>query len=368
MVLATHEYQAEGLRCLAEAERLDPREVRWPYFQGVLLLRDDPDAGLPKLQRAAELAPTGTESPRLRLAQALLARGRWDEAQGLFSRVLAQDPDNAPARLGLGQVAYEQGRLEDSLAYLRDCTDNPVTGRKAHTLLAEIYQQQGNGSAATRELSLAERAPTHFAWPDPLYLELEDLRVGVRADVKRGTNLLVEGKVSEALALLEDTVRKYPEVDYAWVAYGRALVSADDFETAEGAFRRALHLAPNMAEAHFYLGVSLYQQKKRPAAEVEFRRATELQPADAWAHYNLGQCLKEEGKRALAIDAFRAAARARPQFAEAHRDLGELLAQAGQDAEALAELRQAVDLAPDDTAAQKLLEQVRNKGGNPASP
>jgi tetratricopeptide (TPR) repeat protein len=368
MVLVTHNFQEEGIRCLTEAERLDPQELRWPYFRGVLLANRDPAVGVPELRRAVELAPAETEAPRLRLAITLLRQGQWDEAEGLFAQVLAQDADNPRALLGLGRVARKQDRLHDSAAYLRRCADSPFTRHSARSLLAEIYERQGDHPAAERELRLVDGLPADAAWPDPIYKELEDVRVGVQAEVTRAMGLVQEGRSREALDLLEPTVREYPDVDYAWLAYGMTLLSARDFATAEGAFRKALRISPNMADAHFDLGLVLFEQKKYAEAADSFRRAAELQPADARSPYNLGQCLKEMGKRPEAAKAFRAALRARPQFAEAHRDLGELLAEGGNDAEALEHLREAVKLAPGDTAAQQLLDKVQKKSRKPAQP
>jgi tetratricopeptide (TPR) repeat protein len=368
MVLVTHEYYTEGTQCLAEAEKLDPREVRWPYFQGVLLANRDPAVGIPKLERAVQLAPPDVSAPRLRLAEALLVQGRWDEAENLFTQVLAQDPENPRARLGLGRIARVQSRLQDSVAYLKPCSDSPFSRHTAHSLLAEIYERQNEHAAAERELHLVESLPADASFPDPLYKELEDLRVGVHADVTRALTLLHEGRVPETLTLLEQTVRQYPDTDYAWEAYGQALISANDYETAEGAFRKAIQVSPNMQEAHFFLGVTLFQQKKYAEAAGSFRRAAEIQPDDAWAHYNLGHCLKEQGKRGEAIDAFRAAVHAKPQFAEAHRNLGELLAEDGNDTEAAEHLKEALKWAPGDKAAQQLLDKLRQKAGKSQQP
>jgi tetratricopeptide (TPR) repeat protein len=368
MVLATHEYRAEGVACLAEAERLDPHDLRWPYFQGVLLANHDPAVGIPKLDRSVRLAPAEAAVPRLRLAEALLGQGRWDEAEGLFSQVLAQDADNPRAQLGLGRVARVHGRLDDSVAYLRQCADSPYSRHTAHSLLAEIYERQGRREAAAQETRLVDELPADASWPDPIYKELDDLRVGLHADVTRALELMRAQRVPEAVTILEQSVRDYPDVDYAWEAYGQALIMAGDFETAEGAFRRALAASPNMAEAHFFLGVALFQQKKYAAAADSFRRAADLQPGDAMTEYNLGQCLKETGKRPEAADAFRAALKAKPRYAEAHRSLGEVLAEEGNDTEAREHLREAVKLAPGDAAARQLLERLEKKAAPAARP
>ena len=48
MVLAAHTFYAEAITCFAQAERLDPGEKSWPYFQGVLLTFSDGHAALPQ--------------------------------------------------------------------------------------------------------------------------------------------------------------------------------------------------------------------------------------------------------------------------------------------------------------------------------
>src|SRR5437868_5647204 len=49
MVLAAHQFTAEANACFAQAERLNPKEPRWPYYQGVALSLGDPEAAIPKL-------------------------------------------------------------------------------------------------------------------------------------------------------------------------------------------------------------------------------------------------------------------------------------------------------------------------------
>src|SRR5439155_19466770 len=81
MVLVAHDRTAEANQCFAQAEQLDPREPRWPYFQGVALSLGAPEEALPKLQRAVELCGDAAEAPRRRLAELLLLQGRAEEAE-----------------------------------------------------------------------------------------------------------------------------------------------------------------------------------------------------------------------------------------------------------------------------------------------
>src|SRR5947209_1891319 len=84
-VFLANELEEEGRVCFAEAERLDPRDPRWPYYQaGVLLNRGEREAAVAYLQRALERFPADGEAvpaAHLRLAETLLALGRADEAE-----------------------------------------------------------------------------------------------------------------------------------------------------------------------------------------------------------------------------------------------------------------------------------------------
>jgi len=53
-VLLAHGFSDEAGACFAQAEALDPGEPRWSYHQGTILSQGEPDAAIPKLQRAVE--------------------------------------------------------------------------------------------------------------------------------------------------------------------------------------------------------------------------------------------------------------------------------------------------------------------------
>src|SRR5437870_4774276 len=56
MVLVAHDLRREGNDCFVQAERLDAREFRWPYYQGITLSQGDPETALVKLKQAVELS------------------------------------------------------------------------------------------------------------------------------------------------------------------------------------------------------------------------------------------------------------------------------------------------------------------------
>jgi tetratricopeptide (TPR) repeat protein len=359
MVLAAHGYYPESVACFAEAQRLDPGELRWPYFQGVALTLGDPDAAIPQLRRAVELCEPASLAARLRLADVLLGQGQAGDAEELFREVLAYEPDNPHAHLGLGQLACQRNDWASSLTHLARSAASPLTEKRARILVAGVYQRRGDVSAAERERRLANDLPADPEMPDPLLEDLERLQVGRQARLARASGLLKQNQAAAAVAVLGKLVQDYPDYASAWLGFGRALVQLERYAAAERALRQAALLDPERVEVQFYLGVALFQQGRTLDATTFFRRATELRPDYALAQYNLGQCLKAQGDLGGAIAALRAAVRYKPHYAQAHTDLGELLARDGQRELALQHARLALELDPTDARAKALLEKYQ---------
>jgi tetratricopeptide (TPR) repeat protein len=358
MVLLAHAYYREAASCFSQAERLDPRARRWPYYHGELLSHGDPDAAIPKLRRAIDLGG-GDPAPRLRLANLLLIQGQLDEAESEFRGVLEKDQDNPWAHLGLGQVANVRGRYVDSLPPLQRAVSHAATEKTARLLLGEVRQRLGDTAAAGRETQLAATLPPPRSWPDPWMEEIWQLQVGWRYQLKRADSLLGQGNLPESIGLLRRTARTYPDSAETWRRLGAALIEAGDLAAAEQALNTAIALEPDYPEVYIQIGTVLYRQNNYRMAAACFRKAAALRPEYASAHFNLGLCLNGAGDRTGAIEAFRTAVHCRPNFADAHLNLGYLVMQEGQYTAARLHLQTAVDLNPGDQRAQMLLEKLK---------
>jgi protein O-GlcNAc transferase len=86
--------------------------------------------------------------------------------------------------------------------------------------------------------------------------------------------------------------------------YGLILAEENRSADAAKAFRQALGIKPDWAEAHSLLGSALGQAGDLNEAEKELRQAVQLKPdyAEGWNY--LGEFLKEHGKQKEAEDAF----------------------------------------------------------------
>ena len=89
-----------------------------------------------------------------------------------------------------------------------------------------------------------------------------------------------------------------------------------------------MRLEPDLPEAHFTLGVVLWQTRRPEDAAEQFRAALARKPAYAEAHYMLGTVLRQMGQNEQALAEFRATLAADPESAEAWLSIGQLLQRA----------------------------------------
>ena len=136
---------------------------------------------------------------------------------------------------------------------------------------------------------------------------------------------------------------------------GIALKDQGKLDEAVAAYRTALELKPDHADAHNNLGNALKGQGKLDEAVAAFRKALELKPDHADAHNNLGNALKDLGKLDEAVAAFHKALELKPDHADAHNNLGNALKGQGKLDEAVAAYHKALKLKPDHAGAHSNL-------------
>jgi tetratricopeptide (TPR) repeat protein len=164
-----------SLVCFLEAERLDPKDPRWPYFAaGDLLNLGKGAEALPKLRRAVELCAPNDKTQltaRLWLAETLRTLGQLDAAEDQFQKVLAAAPNEPRAHFGLGMLAYERGQWPACRTHLEKCVGSPHARKKACVQLATVCERLGDKQNADRYADLAAHLPNDPGWADPFVAE-----------------------------------------------------------------------------------------------------------------------------------------------------------------------------------------------------
>ena len=125
------------------------------------------------LRKAIQLRPDYLPA-RLKLAQALLAAGRFRESRKVYEELIQQKPESALAHYGLGRVQSAQGQALAAVeSYLRACQLSPGFA-VAHYALGITYRNLGERAKSQEHLSLfREGKPGELEMDDPLLEELE---------------------------------------------------------------------------------------------------------------------------------------------------------------------------------------------------
>ncbi|MET0212791.1 MAG: tetratricopeptide repeat protein [Vicinamibacterales bacterium] len=268
------------------AVELDPAFPQGQYSRGVAYFNAQQyDQAVPALSRAFEQQPSAETARMLALASfqvddyaraadllsrdpklpadpalqyaygvALVRSDRAEEAERIFSRVLAQNPDVPELNVVLGQAHAARGDFDAAIASFRRALAIKPDVTDANSALGTIYLRQGNLEAAGEALR-AELA----SHPDD-----------VRARNTLATVLDLDGKRGEALKEL----------------------------------RTVLARRPDYADARYLLGKILLAEGAAAEAVDHLERAAQLAPADPNVHYQLGQAYQRLGKSDLAAKEF----------------------------------------------------------------
>jgi tetratricopeptide (TPR) repeat protein len=126
-----------------------------------------------------------------------------------------------------------------------------------------------------------------------------------------GGMLLDRGDLDEAVRQLNTAVQKDKTNDMAWYLLSVALARQEAFDQSIQAARQAVQLAPNRAEAHFWLAESLRMTKNWTDSENQYQRYLQLSDFDSKLagklnYYVLGSLIGfGKKKRAAQTDVWR---------------------------------------------------------------
>ncbi|HEX6718155.1 MAG TPA: tetratricopeptide repeat protein [Pyrinomonadaceae bacterium] len=148
---------------------------------------------------------------------------------------------------------------------------------------------------------------------------------------------------------------------------GKELYRNDQDAEAVLAFMEAVRLDPNLAEAHFRLGLGYESLGKREEAETEYKKAVEAYKKyfeqnhddDAEAHYALGQTYANLGQFSEAVREYREATKLKDDDPDMFYDLGVAYTKLAQYDAAAAAFSKSLEIDPDYYRAQDGLDDAK---------
>lgn len=149
-------------------------------------------------------------------------------------------------------------------------------------------------------------------------------------------NLLIEtGRLEEAEAELQNSLKYQPGNTEAMNMLGKVLVKLDKPENAIEIFDRVLRIEPDDFQAWYGKAGACLRLKRWKAAAAAYSEAIRIKPDSHGSYYNMGVAFDEMGKRKEAIDAYENAIKICPDFTQAYNNLGIALCMSGRNEEAL---------------------------------
>ncbi|MBY0270568.1 MAG: tetratricopeptide repeat protein [Burkholderiales bacterium] len=260
-----------------------------------------------------------------------LQQGRLDEAEGIYRKILLQQPDNADALHFFGVLQAQRQNLAEAADLIDRALALDPGNATAHSNRGNVFRMQGRSEDA---LASYERA---------LRLAPES----VEARINHGDVLLDLGRHEAALASYDALLSLMP--DHREVQIRRSLVlrALRRLEEALAGYDRALAIRADDAETLFQRGQVLGALKRHAEAVDSYDRALAIKPGSVTVLNDRGIALRHLQRRTEALASFDRALDLNPGYAEAHNNRGALLADMGRHDEALASYDRALELRPD---------------------
>ena len=257
--------------------------------------------------------------------------GRLTEAALDYQKVLAEDPRNAAALVGMSLVALASGQA-DAAVRMADAAVAVAPG------MGPAWLALGQTLRATGRSAEAEKA-----YEGAIGLDGMDAlaRLGL------GEMRIASGRAEEAAHEFELALLRQPGLVGAHLGLGNALALAGRNEEALVRYYQALALRPHLPEAEYAAGFALARLGRLDEAEARYRRALTMRPDYAAVWLSLGCLLREQGRAVWAAAALKQAVDLRPDMIAGWINLALLEREQGRPSEAEEHLRCAFALNPE---------------------
>ncbi len=392
------EYVNQAVAEFKRAVALNANYPRLHYYMALAYLSQEGSHAIP--QALAELADEIRRHPAEYSAQYLagliyVQQRKLQEALPYLEKAASLEPDNPDAPLYLGQTLYLLDRtdlavsvLQKSVALTKDPSRNQYQIAKAHYLLGQFFNRQGNVEEAKQQLALAEEYRSKAAVQDQQRLQIylgggmgrgDELKNAVNNMEGRAVIIAPEPPNPEQRAKLEKAAQFYGDVaGRAYNQLGLLRAREADFQRAAQLLEQAAHWKPELPDLQFNLGLAQFKNQNYASAIPPLEKAFVRQPdrqdirmllglscffhedyrhavetlAPLWQNgaedpqvaYAFGLSLVRAGNVQRGAEVLQALVRKYPQAADAHMAIGQAHAVQGEYGNAASEFSKALEL------------------------
>jgi len=267
------------------------------------------------------------------------ATGRFSEAENSLSKVIAAEPANVEARVGLAGAYIGQEKYRDAEKALEQTGDPGAYADKVSFYQGRAAEGLGKIDAAASFYGQAEdRNPKYY---DAFYYH-------GRMEFHRGNYEPAEKALGRA------TLLEPGRID-AFLMLGALYEKTEKWRDAVRTYLQAKDVDPRNVESYLGLGRSYTALKDWSPAEKELRHALQLDDKSFEARYQLGRMYKAQDRVDDAIPEFEEAVLLDPKHVRARTELGYLYLRKERYDEAVTVLEKACTLDAKDLDANYLL-------------
>lgn len=304
------------------------------------------------------------QSLKLLQARQLQKEGKLRESIPALQKINADYPNwpdpyfyLALTHFGLGDVDLAQLEVTNAIQKNR-------TNAKYHTLLAQLYLQQGSFEDAIKESSISLKL-NDKNFPAVMILcrsligakqhekalkILNDLNDRFPDNKEILINLAIASFRTNDLEKGEKALIKITELDPGNTSAIAMLVSLkyrNDMQAAEHFIQQQIEIAPDDARLYLMLGETLSRQQKKTEALAAYEKSKDLDPNNTQAYLLSAKLLKETGKTDGAMQKYQEILDQDPKSIPAHMGMAVLYETKGDTAEAAKKYEEILEIRED---------------------
>ncbi len=240
---------------------------------------------------------------------------RYSEAELTYKRAAQQDPEDARAFAGLGNVYLDQGRLAEAVEqYQRAVKLSPD--------YIDAYMPLGYALVRINRLAEAIDVYNQVTKIEPDNPEPHN-NLGYIYNHTGKFNEAIDS-CQRAIRLLGETGLAYKQgyqvrnqvLSHAYKNLGNAYSNLKQYNEAAEALKQATAIEPNNAAAHFNLGLTLYNGGRYSEAILAYKEVVKLKPTLVPARFNLALAYIATNDREGALAEYNELKKLNPKMAD----------------------------------------------------
>lgn len=243
----------------------------------------------------------GRAEARVRMAERLVQRDQYADADRWTERALEQHPTPGVVHFRIGRALFARRRLDDALRHLQEAAQLDPDHSETSYALGQALLDAGRPADAIPHLRRALNADVR---PDLAGFDL------ARA-------LASTGDRAGALQVLESVTPAHGNDAGSWYGLGQLAQQLGAARLAARYYAEAARAAPQASEPRQQLGLMLARLGDFEGAVRELESAVKLGPADAMARLNLAVGYAQLGRRTEAKAQAQEALRLKPDYGRA---------------------------------------------------